>query len=68
MAFTNFSLLIKQGIIIQAAMPTMTIAPVLLARYTQDEEIGVKAAFFSTICAILTIPFIVFLGSRLFSN
>jgi predicted permease len=47
-------------------MPTMTIAPVLLARYTQDEEIGVKAAVYSTICAILTIPFIIFLGSKLF--
>jgi predicted permease len=64
--FTNFPLLMKQVIIIQAAMPTMTIAPVLLARYTQDEEIGVKAAVYSTICAILTIPFIIFLGSKLF--
>jgi malate permease and related proteins len=65
-SFTNFSLLMKQIIIIQAAMPTMTFAPVLFARYTQDEEIGAKAAVFSTICAILTVPFIVFLGSKLF--
>ncbi|UOE62934.1 AEC family transporter [Priestia filamentosa] len=64
--FTNFSMMVKQVIIIQAAMPTMTIAPVLLARYAQDEEMGVKAAVFSTICAILTVPFIVFLGSKLF--
>ncbi|SIS03509.1 hypothetical protein SAMN05878482_11021 [Peribacillus simplex] len=64
--FTNFSMLMKQVIIIQVAMPTMTIAPVLLARYTQDEEMGVKAAVYSTICAILTVPFIVFLGSKIF--
>ncbi|MDG4850168.1 AEC family transporter [Peribacillus frigoritolerans] len=64
--FTNFSMMMKQVIIIQVAMPTMTIAPVLLARYTQDEEIGVKAAVYSTICAILTVPFIVFLGSEIF--
>ncbi|MGE7903415.1 AEC family transporter [Peribacillus sp. NPDC094092] len=64
--FTNFSMLMKQVIIIQVAMPTMTIAPVLLARYTQDEEIGVKAAVYSTICAILTVPFMVFLGSKIF--
>ena len=64
--FTNFSMMMKQVIIIQVAMPTMTIAPVLLARYTQDEEIGVKAAVYSTICAILTVPFIVFLGSKIF--
>ncbi|WP_257348997.1 AEC family transporter [Pseudalkalibacillus decolorationis] len=64
--FTNLSMMVKQVIIIQAAMPTMTIAPVLLARYAQDEEIGVKATVFSTIFAILTVPFIVFLGSKLF--
>ncbi|MCK2003629.1 AEC family transporter [[Brevibacterium] frigoritolerans] len=64
--FTNFSMMMKQVIIIQVAMPTMTIAPVLLARYTQDEEIGVKAAVYSTIFAILTVPFIVFLGSKIF--
>ncbi len=65
-SLTNFSLLMKQVIIIQVAMPTMTIAPVLLARYAQDEEIGVKAAVVSTICAIWTVPFIVFLGSKFF--
>ncbi|RAS81897.1 AEC family transporter [Priestia endophytica] len=64
--FTNFSMMMKQVIIIQAAMPTMTVAPVLLARYAKDEEMGVKAAVFSTILAILTVPFIVFLGSKLF--
>ncbi|QIZ06446.1 AEC family transporter [Priestia megaterium] len=64
--FTNFSMMMKQVIIIQVAMPTMTLAPVFLARYAQDEEIGVKAAVFSTICAILTVPFIVFLGSKFF--
>ncbi|QNK47459.1 AEC family transporter [Brevibacterium sp. PAMC23299] len=64
--FTNFSMMMKQVIIIQVAMPTMTIAPVLLARYTQDEEMGVKAAVYSTICAILTVPFIVFIGSKIF--
>ncbi|MGO4889751.1 AEC family transporter [Anaerobacillus sp. MEB173] len=65
-SLTNFSVLMKQVIIIQAAMPTMAIAPILLARYAQDEEIGVIAAVFSTICAILTVPFIVFLGSKFF--
>ncbi|MGM7723848.1 AEC family transporter [Metabacillus sp. Hm71] len=64
--FTNFSMMMKQVIIIQVAMPTMTIAPVLLARYTKDEEIGVKAAVFSTIIAIFSVPFIVFLGSKFF--
>ncbi|RBW70746.1 AEC family transporter [Bacillus taeanensis] len=64
--FTNLSIIIKQVIIIQTAMPTMAIAPILLARYAQDEEIGVKATVFSTICAILTVPFIVFLGSKFF--
>lgn len=66
--FPNFSMMTKQVIIIQVAMPTMTMAPVLLARYTQDEEMGVKAAVFSTICAILTVPFIVFLGSKFLEN
>jgi len=64
--FTNFSMMIKQVMIIQVAMPTMTIAPVFLAQYAQDEELGVKATVYSTICSILTIPLIVYLGAKLF--
>ncbi|MCM3714566.1 AEC family transporter [Alkalihalobacillus oceani] len=48
------------------AMPTITLAPVLLARYTNDETTGLMATIYSTVFSLLTIPFILYVVNALF--
>lgn len=51
--------------LIQVAMPTLTLASILFARYAGDEEMGAMTTLFSTLLALLTIPAVVYMGSLL---
>lgn len=53
---------IKQIILIQASMPTLTLASVMFAKYAKEEEWAALATITSTIVAMATIPFIIFIG------
>lgn len=57
--------LILQTILIQTMMPTLTLASILFAKYSADEEFGAFTTVLSTILAILTIPFMVFVLNHL---
>ncbi|GED12177.1 AEC family transporter [Aneurinibacillus migulanus] len=47
---------VAQIIIVQSTMPTLTLASILFARYSKDEEYGAMATVFSTLVSITTIP------------
>ncbi|MGG1663808.1 AEC family transporter [Brevibacillus sp. NRS-1366] len=52
-------------ILIQVAMPTLTLASILFARYSGDEEMGAMTTVFSTLLALLSIPAVVLMGNWL---
>lgn len=54
---------ITQVVLIQVAMPTITIASILFARYAADEEMGAMTTVFSTLLGLITIPAVVLVGS-----
>lgn len=49
--------------LVQVAMPTLTLASILFARYSADEEMGAMTTVFSTLLALLTIPAVILMGS-----
>jgi len=51
--------LIFQTILIQTMMPTLTLASILFAKYSADEEFGAITTVLSTILALITIPVMV---------
>jgi len=53
---------IKPIILIQASMPTLTLASVMFAKYAKEEEWAAIATITSTIVAMATIPFILYIG------
>lgn len=56
---------ITQVALVQAAMPTITIASILFTKYQADVEMGAAATVFATIISLATIPVIVYLGGLL---
>lgn len=50
--------LVQTVIIIEAAMPSMTSAPVLIQKYGGDEEFAATGIFLSTVLGIFTIPMV----------
>jgi malate permease and related proteins len=48
-------------IIIQAGMPSFTLATVLIAKYGGNEKLGMSAVVLTTFFSIATLPFIIFL-------
>ncbi|WP_019122191.1 hypothetical protein [Brevibacillus massiliensis] len=50
-------------VLVQSAMPSLTLASILFARYASDEEFGAITTVFSTLFAMLTIPAVVMMGS-----
>ncbi|WP_232699565.1 AEC family transporter [Brevibacillus daliensis] len=54
---------IAQVTLIMSAMPTITLASIMFAKYAADENLGVAATVFSTIISLITIPFVVMLGN-----
>lgn len=61
--FVNLPTEITQVVMVQVAMPTLTIASILFARYAADEEMGAINTVFCTLIALFTIPLVVMLGN-----
>ncbi|WP_236034908.1 AEC family transporter [Alkalihalobacterium elongatum] len=57
--------LIKNIVVILSAMPTIMLATVLFAKYSNDEELAVITTVYSTLLSLLTIPIIAFIVSML---
>lgn len=57
----SLDLVMLQTLLIQAAMPTLTLSSILFAKYSADEEMGVITTIFSTLAALLTIPIMIYL-------
>ena len=53
--------LMLQTLLIQAAMPTLTLSSILFAKYSADEEMGAFVTICSTAAALLTIPGMIYL-------
>ncbi|RPI68093.1 MAG: AEC family transporter, partial [Ignavibacteriae bacterium] len=49
---------VARATLLEAAMPTMVLTMVFAERYGLDEEILAQAIVFSTVVAMLTLPFI----------
>ncbi|WP_338148673.1 AEC family transporter [Brevibacillus humidisoli] len=56
---------VVQVVVIQVAMPSLTLGSILFARYAADEQMGAMATVFSTLIGLITIPLMVLLGGRL---
>ncbi|MBI0580525.1 AEC family transporter [Neobacillus cucumis] len=52
---------IIQTLLIQSMMPTLTLASILFAKYSADEEMGALTTIISTIISLSTIPLMLFL-------
>ncbi|WP_432357056.1 AEC family transporter [Sporosarcina sp. UB5] len=57
----SLNLVMQQTLLIQAAMPTLTLSSILFAKYSADEEMGVITTIVSTLAALLTIPVMIYL-------
>lgn len=56
----NVEQLIKQTVLIQSMMPTLTLASILFAKYSADEDLGAITIVLSTIVALFTIPMMIY--------
>ncbi|WP_260842629.1 AEC family transporter [Siminovitchia fortis] len=65
--FFNFDAVLIQTVLIQSMMPTITLASILFARYSADEQMGALTTVLSTLLGLITIPFMVYIMS-LFIN
>ncbi|MFK9094302.1 AEC family transporter [Bacillus salipaludis] len=61
MNYVNLILEIIQTVLIQSMMPTLTLASILIAKYSADEDMGAFTTVLSTIFALITIPLMVYL-------
>lgn len=57
--------IMKEVTFVLVAMPTIMLAPVLLSRYANDEDLGVMTTIYSTIFSLGTIPLILYIASYL---
>jgi predicted permease len=53
-------------LILEAAMPCMTILVILAKRYGADDQKAMENFFISTVLSVLTLPFIIFLIEKVF--
>ncbi|MBN6188380.1 AEC family transporter [Aneurinibacillus sp. BA2021] len=53
---------VAQVIIVQSTMPTLTLASILFAKYSRDEEYGATMTVFSTLVSMTTIPVMTMVG------
>ena len=56
---------VEQLLVIEMAMPSVTTASVILARYHADEEYGVMHTLVTNMVVLDTVPIIVLLGGML---
>lgn len=59
--FMPLQLIVKQVIIVQAMMPTLTLASVLFAKYSKDEDLGAVTTLLSILLSFSTIPIMLLL-------
>ncbi|OIK07987.1 permease [Bacillus sp. MUM 116] len=59
--FFGLSPEIIQTLLVQSMMPTLTLASILFAKYSADEEMGAITTIISTIISLSTIPLMLFL-------
>lgn len=57
---------IAKVVLLQTAMPTIAIAPILFARFSADEGMGALATVFSTLLSFGTIPLVFIIGNLIF--
>jgi len=55
---------VAQAVLIQSAMPTLTLSIILFARYRANEKLATWTAVTSTVLSLLSIPFVMMLGNR----
>lgn len=59
--FIQLDTFIVQTVLIQSMMPTITLASILFAKYSGDEDMGAMTTVMSTIVALSTIPLMIYL-------
>ncbi|HLR75939.1 MAG TPA: AEC family transporter [Virgibacillus sp.] len=59
--FIHLEKFIIQTVLIQSMMPTITLASILFAKYSGDEDMGAITTVMSTIVALSTIPLMIYL-------
>ena len=58
--YFQLEMTIVQTVLIQSMMPTLTLASILFAKYSADEDMGAITTVLSTILALLTIPAMIY--------
>lgn len=59
--YIQAELVVIQTILIQSMMPTITLASILFAKFSADEEMGAMTTVVSTLIALLTIPLMIYI-------
>jgi len=57
----HVDVVVIQTIVIQSMMPTITLASILFAKFSADEEMGAMTTVVSTIIALMTIPLMIYI-------
>jgi len=65
--FIQADFVVIQTILIQSMMPTITLASILFAKFSADDEIGAMATVVSTLIALSTIPLMIYVVNVIFS-
>jgi len=65
--YHEFNLIASQVIIIQSMMPTLTLASVLFAKYSRNQDFGAVTTVLSTLLSLLTIPLVLYILNVLLS-
>lgn len=61
--FFSLNTVVIQTVLIQSMMPTITLASILFAKYSADEQMGALTTIFSTLLGLVTIPLMVYVMS-----
>lgn len=61
--FFSLNKVVVQTVLIQSMMPTITLASILFAKYSADEQMGALTTIFSTLLGLITIPLMVYVMS-----
>ena len=59
--FITVKTVVIQVILIQSMMPTITLASILFAKFSGDEEMGALTTVVSTLIALSTIPLMIYI-------
>lgn len=57
----NTEIVVIHTLVIQSMMPTITLASILFAKFSKNEEMGAMTTVVSTLIALLTIPIMIYL-------